>query len=470
MKHIVRQSSRQQENGKIKKAGRFAAGFRLRRPCSPERWRHLDGGIRDDQKWQSRWLRLVQIAPTRYTVPKGKVGKRFLVQLTLEFQGARERKWNSERPLVFAATILQTTPGVRRSQDIRRRLARRMDLWDQGCFSALVDDTEVEIRSRFASPRPLSDDAKARAFNAKVLSGRLQSACRNLTSSDGGGVLQPDDKCTKSGRPVIGVLQGKHPDLREPPSVGTETGAFEPYGSVPTSIPVDITAQDVESVASRLSGAAGPGGTDAVDLRNWLLRFGKESEALREEMALWASWLANGQPPWAAYRALMAARLVALDKQPGVRPVGIGEVYRRLFAKVLLKVIGSQATAACGNYNLCAGLLAGIEGAVHAVREIYEEQSSAAAHPESDEAEEEQDDDMPSLLPRTDGATQPPFDTPPAEAEQMESDEVSDPPARPSQRPDFQSAAATQLPLGTQPEAASQPEARLYTQPGDRAA
>ena len=295
---------------------------------------------------------------------------------------------NSERPLVFAATILQTTPGVRRSQEIRRRLARRMDLWDQGCLKALVDDTEVEIRSRFASPRPLNDDAKARAFNAKVLSGRLRSACRNLTSSDGGGVLQSDDKCTKTGRPVVDVLQGKHPNLREPSSVGNEAGVFEPYGSVPTSIPVDITAQDVESVASRLSGADGPGGTDAVDLRNWLLRFGKESEALREEVALWASWLANGQPPWAAYRALMAARLVALGKQPGVRPVGIGEGYRRLFAKVLFKVIGSQARAACGNYNLCAGLPAGIEGAVHAVQEIYEEQSSAATHLESDEAEE----------------------------------------------------------------------------------
>ena len=128
-----------------------------------------------------------------------------------------------------------------------------------------------------------------------------------------------------------------------------------------------ITQDDVEAVSSRLSGAAGPGGTDAVELSNWLLRFGRESEALREEMAAWTNWLANTSPPWAAYRALMANRLVALDKQPGTRPVGIGEVYRRLWAKCLLKAIGSQATAACGNYNLCAGLQAGIEGAVHAV-------------------------------------------------------------------------------------------------------
>ena len=43
--------------------------------------------------------------------------------------------------------------------------------------------------------------------------------------------------------------------------------------------------------------------------------------------------LATEHPPWAAYRALMACRLVALDKQPGTRPLDIGEIYRQLMAK-----------------------------------------------------------------------------------------------------------------------------------------
>jgi hypothetical protein len=73
----------------------------------------------------------------------------------------------------------------------------------------------------------------------------------------------------------------------------------------------------------------------------------------------------------------MAGRLVALDKEPGTRPVGIGETYRRLMAKCLLLAIGHQAATACGNYNLCAGLKAGIEGAVHAVRELWEDHWSS---------------------------------------------------------------------------------------------
>ena len=88
---------------------------------------------------------------------------------------------------------------------------------------------------------------------------------------------------------------------------------------------------------------------------------------LRTELAALAPWIANAFPPWAAYRALMACRLVALDKEPGTWSVGIGKIYRQLFMKCFLEVCSSQATTACGNLNLCAGLSAGIEGAVHAV-------------------------------------------------------------------------------------------------------
>ncbi|KAI2490762.1 hypothetical protein MHU86_23809 [Fragilaria crotonensis] len=324
---------------------------------------------------------MAQIATTRYQAPAGRVGRRFIATLTSEFRGVRERRWNSERPLVFVATVLQTTQGVRRAKDIRSRLAQRMDLWDQGHFKALVDDAEGEVLSRQPSSR--------------------------------GGVRQPDDLCTKSGRPVWQVLQEKHPALRDPTSVGEEDGAFEPYPNLPAPIPVCVTQDDVEAISPRLAGAAGPGGTDAVDLANWLLRFGLE--ALREEMAAWTNWLANTSPPWAAYRAVMANRLVALDKQPGTRPVGIGEVYRRLWAKCLLKAIGSQATAACGNFNLCAGLQAGIEGAVHAVRDVFADPSVIPAPPPDSQAAD---------APLTQASEDPPAAPPPIPLADMTLDEA----------------------------------------------
>jgi len=345
--------------------------------------RHMDGGISDDAAFQRRWKRVAQLPTSHYKVPKGPVGKRFVKILTQELRGVRTRQWNSEKPLLFAAVILQKAEGVTGSGDIRRRLTQRMDLWDQGSYIALVDSTEKEVLGRVGPARRTKDEAaEARAFDSMVKSGRLRKAVRSITSRDGGGVLQPDDNCTKTGRPVIEVLREKHPAMRDPvlqDRLGPIPGAFEPYDSTPEPVPLIITAQIVEKVASKLSGSAGPSGTDAVDLRDWLLRFGAESEALRLEMAAWTEWLANEHPPWAAYRALMACRLMALDKEPGTRPVGIGEIYRRLMAKCVISVCGHTATAACGNVNLCAGLSAGIEGAVHAMNGEWEEDDPATA-------------------------------------------------------------------------------------------
>ena len=73
-------------------------------------------------------------------------------------------------------------------------------------------------------------------------------------------------------------------------------------------------------------------------LQQWLLRFGTSSNKLRESVANLCRWLANETPPWAAYRAIMANRLIALDKCPGVRPVGVGEIWRRLLVKYVLIV------------------------------------------------------------------------------------------------------------------------------------
>ena len=63
----------------------------------------------------------------------------------------------------------------------------------------------------------------------------------------------------------------------------------------------------------------------------------------------------------------MACHLVALDKRPGVRSVGIEETLHQALDKLVMRAAGDQAKTACGNLQLCAGLDAGIEGATRAV-------------------------------------------------------------------------------------------------------
>ena len=108
-------------------------------------------------------------------------------------------------------------------------------------------------------------------------------------------------------------------------------------------------------------------------LQHWLLRFGATSAELRLIVGDFVEWLGNGRPPWAAYRALMSGRLIALDKQSGIRPVEVGETWRRLMTKCLLKEAGPEAKAACGTTQLAGGLEARIEGPIHAMRVLFEE-------------------------------------------------------------------------------------------------
>ena len=73
----------------------------------------------------------------------------------------------------------------------------------------------------------------------------------------------------------------------------------------------------------------------------------------------------------AGLSSFVACRLVALDKNPGVRPIGIGEAVRRLIAKAILSIIRDDIQAAAGPLQLCAGQLSGCEAAVHSMRQLF---------------------------------------------------------------------------------------------------
>ena len=55
---------------------------------------------------------------------------------------------------------------------------------------------------------------------------------------------------------------------------------------------------------------------------------------------------------------LCLSKLIEINKQSGVRPVGVGEMWLCLFAKIVFKVTGLEATMACQDDHLCAVLKA----------------------------------------------------------------------------------------------------------------
>ena len=69
----------------------------------------------------------------------------------------------------------------------------------------------------------------------------------------------------------------------------------------------------------------------------------------------------------------MASRLIPLVKGEGaVRPIGVGEVIKRICGKCVMMVTKKDVVEASGSLQLCAGEKSGSEAAIHAMHAVFE--------------------------------------------------------------------------------------------------
>ena len=71
-------------------------------------------------------------------------------------------------------------------------------------------------------------------------------------------------------------------------------------------------------------------------------------------------------------------RLIPLDKNPGLRPIGVGEVLRCIAGKVIVSHLKEDVMQSVGSMQVCARQDAGCESLIHAMRTIYQDQSAEA--------------------------------------------------------------------------------------------
>ena len=120
-------------------------------------------------------------------------------------------------------------------------------------------------------------------------------------------------------------------------------------------------------------GSAGPSGLDSFAWRRLCSSFGSESHDLCSALAAVGRRLCSSLVNPDSISAFVACRLIPLDKCPGVRPIGVGEVPRRIIAKAILRTIGKVVEDAAGPLQVCAGQDGGCEAAVHAMRSIFQD-------------------------------------------------------------------------------------------------
>ena len=133
----------------------------------------------------------------------------------------------------------------------------------------------------------------------------------------------------------------------------------------------------IRRVVLQSSGAAGPSGIDAYGWRRLCISF-SSSPNLCYALARVARRLCISYVDPSCISALVASRLIALDKCPGVRPIGIGETSRRIICKAILSILGNDVIGAVGPLQLCAGQFSGCKAAVHCMRQLYEDTATEA--------------------------------------------------------------------------------------------
>ena len=66
--------------------------------------------------------------------------------------------------------------------------------------------------------------------------------------------------------------------------------------------------------------------------------------------------------------AFLSSCLIPLDKNPGLRSIGVGEVLRRIVGKVFVFTLRGDIISSVGQLQVCAGQKCGCEAAVHAMQ------------------------------------------------------------------------------------------------------
>ena len=105
----------------------------------------------------------------------------------------------------------------------------------------------------------------------------------------------------------------------------------------------------VRRAASKTKGGAGPSGLDANDWCRILTSnsYGTSSSDLCKTMSI-------VDPK--SIEALLASRLIPPNKNPGLRPIGVGEILRRIARKVVTTAIREEIISSVGCLQTCAGV------------------------------------------------------------------------------------------------------------------
>ncbi|CAB3984705.1 Hypothetical predicted protein, partial [Paramuricea clavata] len=220
--------------------------------------------------------------------------------------------------IVLLATALQKPSVKSKAKDHKECLEKRLALWKEGEVESLLREGR-SIQKRVAKAKRTEPPNKAKIFAKLVMEGQINSALRYLSEADCDVVLPLTDN-------VMRQLQEKHPKAQEAKLGSLLFGPFEEVH--------------------------GPSGADANGLKRIFAckSFKKSGVNFCEAVATMTRRICTEYIDPSTIEPILANRLIPLDKGEGaVRPIGVGEVIRRIVGKCVMKVIKPDVIDASGS-------------------------------------------------------------------------------------------------------------------------
>ena len=144
-------------------------------------------------------------------------------------------------------------------------------------------------------------------------------------------------------------------------------------GPVQTVDPVLFEVIDKTLVLKAAKRTKGGSGLDADGWRKRLTSkvYGDSGRDFRKAIANLIRKLCTEDIHDESLEAFLACRLVPLDKRPGLRSIGVGEVLRRISGKVIMSVAKEVVTGLCSKVQKCSGQAVGSEAAILSMRKMF---------------------------------------------------------------------------------------------------
>ena len=313
-----------------------------------------------------------------FLIPRGRVGNEFLIEFTrllnlFNYKTSFEQHAIS-LSLIFVTLVTQKPSRNSKAKTNSEYLAKRLQLWKDQNIEALLKESR-EIQNRLKKQISGDRESASRAFTRLMMQGKVSQAMRFISeSSNIKGVYEPDKE-------VLEKLREKHPKAQIP---DPEILSNEEYIAPEPVIFENIDANLVKIAAKQIQGSGGPSKIDADFFKHILCTkfYKSHSINLCQAIADLTKRLATEKIEPMHLRHFISGRLIPLKKDDSdeikIRPIGIGELLRRITGKCIVKTLKLDIQNAAGILQTCSGIPSGIEAAVHAMRRTFNNESSEA--------------------------------------------------------------------------------------------